>query len=168
MKIFAVTTIALFAMAQKTPVPTEPQIAGIVISANSESVENAVIAREKAKNTEVKMYALTVINEHRAANKAAGELAESLKISPEENETTRTIKQSTQKTRFKLKRLTGAAFDKAYINGEVELHQMMLDLIDQSLIPSAKNPDLKWLLKNDRPLVEAHLERAKELQSKLK
>lgn len=168
MKILFVVTIALMTMAQQTTLPTEPQITGIMISANAESLENARLAEEKTKNDEVRMYALKAINEHKAGKRVAGELAERLKITPEENETTRAIKRSTQKTRFKLKRLTGAYLDRAYINGEVELNQMMLDLIDRSLLPAAQTPDLKWMLKNDRPLVKANLERAKELQLKLK
>jgi putative membrane protein len=48
-------------------------------------------------------------------------------------------------------------FDKAYIDHEVEYHQQVIDAIDKTLIPSAKNEELKALLVKERPAFEAHL-----------
>lgn len=168
MKAIIVAFLALTAIAQQPPLPTQPQIAGIIISANSEQRENAQIAQDKAKNTPVKQFAMTVLNERKAANRQAGDLAERLHIKPEENETTRAIKKLTKKTRSKLKRLKGDAFDRAYINGEVELHQMLLDTMNNALIPGAQNRHLRSLLVNDRTLIEARLNQAREIQSKIK
>jgi putative membrane protein len=50
---------------------------------------------------------------------------------------------------------------------EVEYHQAVLDALDQTLIPSAQNAELKTLLQGVRPAIAAHLERAKQLQSTL-
>ena len=66
-----------------------------------------------------------------------------------------------------LSQLSGAAFDKAYIDHEVAYHQQVLDAIDKTLIPSAKNEQLKALLVKVRPAFVAHLEHAKHLQSGL-
>jgi putative membrane protein len=66
-----------------------------------------------------------------------------------------------------LKQLTGAAFDKAYVDHEVAYHQQVLDAVDKTLIPNAKNDELKALLIKVRPAFIAHLEHAKQLQSTL-
>jgi putative membrane protein len=66
-----------------------------------------------------------------------------------------------------LQGLTGADFDRAYIANEVALHQQVLDMIDQTLIPAAQNQDLKNLLTQVRPAVAAHLEHARQVQSGL-
>ena len=66
-----------------------------------------------------------------------------------------------------LKKLNGAAFDKAYIDHEVAYHQAVLDAIDKTLIPSAKNEELKGLIIKVRPAIAAHLDHAKMIQGKL-
>ncbi len=43
----------------------------------------------------------------------------------------------------------------------------MLDAVDKTLIPSAKNAELKALLVKVRPAFVAHLEHAKQIQSSL-
>ena len=67
-----------------------------------------------------------------------------------------------------LKSLTGAAFDKAYIDHEVAYHQAVLDALDKTLIPGASNAELKALLVKVRPAFVAHLEHAKTIQASLK
>jgi putative membrane protein len=64
--------------------------------------------------------------------------------------------------------LSGAAFDKAYIDNEVAYHQAVLDAVDKTLIPSASNAELKALLVKVRPAFVAHLEHAKAIQSSLR
>jgi putative membrane protein len=44
----------------------------------------------------------------------------------------------------------------------------VLDAIDHTLIPSAKNAELKALLVKVRPAFEAHLVHAKQIQSTLR
>jgi putative membrane protein len=63
--------------------------------------------------------------------------------------------------------MKGKAFDKAYVDQEVTYHQAVLDAIDKTLVPSAKNEELKSLIVKVRPAIAAHLEHAKHLQSQL-
>ena len=66
-----------------------------------------------------------------------------------------------------LKKLSGSAFDRAYVDHEVAYHQSVLDALDATLIPSAQNPELKALLVKVRPAFAAHLDHAKKLQGEL-
>ncbi len=43
----------------------------------------------------------------------------------------------------------------------------MLDAIDKTLIPNAKNAELKALIEKVRPAIAAHLEHAQHLKAKL-
>ena len=65
----------------------------------------------------------------------------------------------------RLEGLSGAAFDSAYVEREVAYHQAVLDALDQTLIPSATNAELRTLLEQARPAFVAHLEHARSLQS---
>ncbi len=68
----------------------------------------------------------------------------------------------------KLKRLKGAEFDKAYVDNEVTYHQSVIDALDKTLIPNAKNAQLEDTLVKTRPAFVAHLEHAKQIQQTLK
>jgi putative membrane protein len=94
-------------------------------------------------------------------------LAGRLGLTPEENPTSTQLKQGGEQSAVQLGGLSGAAFDRAYIDHEVEYHQTVLDAIDQTLIPNAQNADLRALLEQVRPAIAAHLEHAKRLQTEL-
>jgi len=66
-----------------------------------------------------------------------------------------------------LETLSGAAFDKAYIDHEVDYHEVVLNAMDATPIPSAKNAELKALLVKVRPAFVAHLDMAKQIQPEL-
>ena len=66
-----------------------------------------------------------------------------------------------------MRTLKGAEFDRAYIDNEVTYHQTVIDAMDKTLIPNARNAELKALLIKVRPAFAAHLEHAKMIQSSL-
>ena len=109
-----------------------------------------------------------MITDHTGVNKQAVELVTKLKVTPKDNPTSQSLKAGGDKNVANLKTLKGAAFDKAYIDHEVAYHQQVLDAVDKTLIPSAKNAELKALLVKVRPAFVAHLEHAKHIQSSLK
>ena len=88
-----------------------------------------------------------------------------LKVTPQDNPTSQSLKVGGDKNLAHLKTLTGAAFDKAYVDHEVAYHQQVIDALDKTLIPGATNGELKALLTKVRPAFVAHLEHAKQLQS---
>ena len=124
----------------------------------------------KARSTdaEVKKFAELMITDHTGVNKSATALVTKLKVTPADNPTSQSLKSGGDANLKTLKGLNGAAFDKAYIDHEVVYHQAVLDAVDKTLIPGAKNEELKALLVKVRPAFVAHLEHAKHLQSSLK
>jgi predicted outer membrane protein len=54
--------------------------------------------------------------------------------------------------------------DKNYIDYMVQSHQQVLDALDNRLIPFAWNPDLRSALEAMKPVVQRHLDRAREIQ----
>jgi putative membrane protein len=49
----------------------------------------------------------------------------------------------------------------------VVYHEQVLDAVDKTLIPNAKNEELKALIVKVRPAFVAHLEHAKHIQASL-
>lgn len=148
--------------------PSDPQITAIVVTANSVDVEAGKAAKKKTKNKEVKKFAEMMINDHTSVNKSAVELVTKLKVTPEENDTSRGLKKGGDENLANLKTLKGKVFDKAYVDHEVAYHQAVLEALDKTLIPSAQNAELKALLVKVRPAFVAHLEHAQHIQSMLK
>ena len=146
----------------------DAQIAAIVVTANQVDIDAGKLAASKSSTKEVKEFAQRMITDHAGVNKAATELVTRLKVKPEENPTSKGLKQTGDETLKRLNGLKGADFDRAYVDNEVTYHQTVLDALDKTLIPSAKNEELKALLVKVRPAFIAHLDHAKHLQSMLK
>jgi putative membrane protein len=147
--------------------PTDPQIAAIVVTANQVDIDAGNLAKSKAQSKEVREFAERMVTDHSGVNKSATELVTRLRVTPEPNDTSRSLSQGGEDNIAALKKLHGSAFDKAYVDHEVTYHQAVLDAVDDTLIPSAKNAELKALLVKVRPAFVAHLEHAKHLQSSL-
>lgn len=154
-----------FASAQG--LPTDPQIAAIVVTANTVDIDAGKLAEHKGHARAVRDFAKTMVTDHSGVNHAAVSLVKKLHVKPENNATADSLKQGGEQNIANLKTLKGAAFDKAYIDHEVTYHQAVLDAMDKALIPGAKNPELKALLVKVRPAFVSHLEHAKHIQSML-
>lgn len=146
---------------------SDAQIAAIVVAANQVDIDAGKLAEQKTKNKEVAGFAHTMVTDHTAVNKSAVDLVTKLKVSPEANDTSRSLKSGGDTNVAHLKTLTGAEFDKAYVDHEVAYHEQVIDALDKVLIPNASNAELKTLLEQVRPAFVAHLEHAKHLQSSL-
>lgn len=146
---------------------TDAQIAHIVVTANQIDIDAGKLAKTQSTNAEVKKFADTMVTDHTGVNKSATELVTKLKVTPEDNPTSQSLKKDADTNLKKLKGLSGAAFDKAYVDNEVAYHQAVIDALDKTLIPGAKNAELKALLVKVRPAFVSHLEHAKHLQSSL-
>jgi putative membrane protein len=164
-----VLPIALMApaLALAQPKPTDPQIAGIVVTANQIDIDAGKIAKARSGSKAVKDFAQQMITDHTAVNQQAGALAKKLGVKPEDSETTAALKKGAAENVASLKKLKGAAFDKAYVAHEAAYHQQVLDAIDKVLIPGAQNAELKDLITKVRPAIQAHLDHAKHLEASL-
>ena len=147
--------------------PTDPQIAAIVVTANQVDIDAGQLARDKSSNKEVQDFARLMVTDHTGVNKSASELVQKLKVTPEDNPTAQSLKKGGDENVAKLKGLSGKAFDKAYVDHEVAYHQAVIDALDKTLIPNAKNEELKALMVKVRPAFVAHLAHAKHLQAEL-
>jgi putative membrane protein len=170
MKISAIAFAGLLvgsAAVVSAQTPNDAQIASIVVTANQVDIDAGKLAESRAQNADVKAFGELMVKDHTGVNKAATDLVTKLKVTPEDNDTSKALKAGGEKNLAHLKTLKGAAFDKAYVDHEVTYHQQVLDALDKTLIPNAQNAELKALLVKTRPAFVAHLEHAKQLQSKL-
>jgi putative membrane protein len=161
------TTTPVESTTTTSATPTDAEIAATVVAANDTDIENGKLALSKTKNTDIKAFANEMIAAHTQLNQQGSALLKKLNVTPMDNPTSTSIKTGGEASRETLKGLSGGDFDKAYINAEVDLHQSVLDQLDNTLIPSAQNAELKTLLQQARPTISAHLDHAKQIKTKL-
>lgn len=164
----ALTLAATTAVAQeKAPDLSDPEVAHVAVTANSIDIDLAKFAQDRAVNKEVKQFAATMITDHGAVNKQAADLAARLHVTPADNAVSQSLQKGASEARASLEKLTGAAFDRGYIQREVGYHQAVLDALDKVLIPTTENAELKKLLVDVRPAIAAHLAHAKQIGTSL-
>jgi putative membrane protein len=148
--------------------PTDPQIAHIAYTAGNLDIEGAKQALKISKNKDIRAFAEGMVNDHTAVNKQALDLVKKLKVTPEDNDTSRTLAKAASNKRTELAKLKGAAFDRAYIENEVAYHETVNGALRSTLIPSASNPDLKSLLETGLELFRGHQQHAEQVASGLR
>jgi putative membrane protein len=153
--------------AAASPPPSDAEIAAIVVAANQVDIDAGKLAADRAQSADVRTLAQRMVTDHTGVNQQASALVEKLHVTPKSNATSESLARSGDQNLKKLRGLSGTAFDQAYVSNEVTYHQTVIDALDQTLIPNARNAELRNLLVKVRPAFVSHLEHAKHLQSKL-
>ena len=91
-----------------------------------------------------------------------------LKVTPEDNPTSQSLKKDADDKMAQYAKLNGAAFDKAYADNEVAYHKTVNGALESTLIPSAQNPELKSLLETGLKIFQGHQQHAEQLAGSLK
>jgi putative membrane protein len=146
---------------------SDPQIVGVVTAADQIDIDTAKLALKKTKNDQVKQFAQQMIDDHTKLQNSVNDLGKKLNVKPEPSATSKSLKTAAAAEMKKLQGLSGKAFDTEYINHEVAYHQQVLDAAGNVLIPNAQNAELKSALEGAAPLLQGHLDHAKQLQSSL-
>lgn len=148
--------------------PTDPQIAHINYTAGQLDIAAAKQAIGKTTAKNVKAFAEDMLRDHEAVNKQALDLVNKLKVKPEDNDTSKTLIKNADAKRTELAKLSGRAFDKAYIDNEVAYHKAVNSALETTLIPSASNAELKSLLQTGLKIFQGHEQHAEHVATELK
>jgi putative membrane protein len=109
-----------------------------------------------------------MVRDHEAVNDKALALVKKLKVTPEDNDTSRTLSKNAAAKLQELSKLKGAAFDKAYVDNEVAYHKAVDNALETLLIPSASNAELKGLLQTGLKIFQGHEQHAEHVAAELK
>jgi putative membrane protein len=138
--------------------------AGFVKDASQDGraeVALAELASQKASNADVKAFAAHLSTDHKKAN------ADLTTIAQAQHLTVPTAVASTAKeTQTRLSKLSGAAFDRAYIDEMVSAHRKAITLFDRAA-KNNKNADIKKFAAATLPTLQSHLDQALSLQKQL-
>lgn len=143
---------------------SEAQAAGFFEALNDGVVESARLALERSKNEDVRTFAQRMIDEHGTAKEKLDGLGVRTAVSDER----RRVLDKSKANMARLKRLQGAQFDRAYMAAEIEDHQMALEKIDRKIAPNAKSDDFGNFARDQRPVIESHLDEARRIHDRIK
>jgi putative membrane protein len=142
------------------------QILGVLQTVNLGEINDAQKAKAMARNAEVKAYAQEMIRDHhqgemgvKTAIKAVGTTATSA--------LSHRLATEDKATMARLAKMKGRAFDAAYVQAQVTMHQTVLNTIDTDLMPKASSPAVKDVLTKTRATVAEHLQKAQDLAKKV-
>jgi len=165
--IAAVTLLSSPVLAEGAKL-TDPQIAHIAYTAGNIDVAAAKQALTKAKNKDVKAFAEDMVRDHEAVNKQALDLVKKLNVTPQDNDTSKALSKAAADKLAELGKLSGAAYDKAYVANEVAYHKTVNGALETQLIPSASNAELKSLLQTGLKIFQGHQQHAEHVAAELK
>jgi putative membrane protein len=148
--------------------PTDPQIAHIAYTAGNIDIAAAKQALKMSKNAAVRSFAQEMVRDHTAVNNKALALVKKLHVTPEANSTSASLTKAANAELAKLSKLKGAAYDREYVKNEVGYHKTVNGALEKTLIPSAKNAELKSLLQTGLKLFQEHQAHAEQIAAKLK
>jgi putative membrane protein len=152
----------------KSPGPlSDAQITSVLEVANDGEADLGRLAQIKTQNPDVKAFADDMVAEHSEAKALATQAANDMKMKPAPYVKTNELKAAATKSRIKLQKLNGRDFDKAYMDSQIAMHKEVLRTIDDQLLPNVKSAQMKTMIQDQRPKIEAHLRRAEELRKKL-
>ena len=166
--IAAIFVCASGAFAQNTGKPTDPQIAHIAYTAGQLDIQAAQQALQESKNKDVIAFAKDMERDHKAVNDKALALVKKLNVTPEDNDTSKALTKQAADKRAELAKLSGAAFDKAYIDNEVAYHKTVNAALQNTLIPSASNQQLRDLLTTGLKIFQGHEQHAEHVAAEFK
>lgn len=152
-----VTTGITHAAARSTAdaLGTDAQIAAFAEAANAAELDRARFALGRVESVRVRSYARQVIADDAMADRAGVATRSKVRIV------------TARDVAARLGRTTGRAFDRDWIDLEVDEGERVLRLLDERLIPAARDDELRRVLAGMRTNVHAHWRRALDLQLEL-
>lgn len=154
--------------AAQTPKLSDAQIIGVMQAINRAEIRQAELAMARSADPQVLMTAEQLANEHREMSMRLARLAEGLGARPQPSDLSRKLEQMVQQATDRLRELSGAEFNRGYLQTQVLLHQTALDVVQQELIPAARSENLKRMLQVAAPHLHHHLQQAKMAQDSLR
>lgn len=146
---------------------TDANIEGVLIAADQITIQNAQLAQANSTNDAVKAFALQMVTDHTSVDVKIRELAGTIGIAAQASAVSGQITSEAYAKRGTLRGLSDGAFDRVYIQNEIVNQQAIMDLLDSTLIPRARNTDLEALLVSVRPSFVEHITHAKKVEAAL-
>ena len=141
--------------------PSSKQFLEKMAKGSQGEVQLAQMAESKASNQQVKDFAKKLEQDHTQLNQQMQSAFSQYGMSMPQPMT-----QQQQQLQSRLQNMSGSQFDHAFINAAVKEHTKDVQEVQHHL-QTAQNDQVKQLLQQALPVLQQHLQTAKQLQSQL-
>ena len=145
---------------------SDPNIVYVLDQANAADSARGRLAETKGTSTDVKNFGRLMVGEHHALRQQGQQLAKKLNVTPQAPPNDQSEAQAKTEMDSLNAMPKGKAWDKAYIDYELNYHQRLMQTATKAL-DAAQNQELKDLIKKAAPVVQKHIDHAKAAQQKL-
>lgn len=124
-------------------------------------VELGRLVQERATRPEVKQFGEMMVRDHQKAGAELKQIASkhNVQLDPSEH-------QEHNDLRERLSKLSGAEFDREYMEAMVDEHQEAVNEVENKA-QNADNPEIKQWASSTLPTLRQHLERARQIRENL-
>lgn len=136
----------------------------LVNDANNTVINSSRLALDRSHNSAVRSVAQRLINDHTRMNQLLAESG----VSARGNNITNSMAQSGRKTVSNLSTYSGAAFDRQFIDSQIQQHNWMISNLNNSLIPGARSKRLRDKFREIREMEHTHLRMLQDVQSDMR
>lgn len=144
----------------------DPTIVAIFDAANGADIETGNLAAKKGHSAEVRSFGAMLARDHKQVRGMGRDLAAKLHVTPTPPADNASAKKHAAAMK-RLRSLSGAAFDRAFLQHEVAFHKSVIDAVQTTLLPAIQNAELKALVVKVAPAFQAHMAAAQNLEQKL-
>ena len=146
---------------------SDAQIASIALTANAGEIEQNMVAEAKTNRASIAAFARDLVAMHTAAQQRETALFATVGLVPADNPTSAQLRDASSAIVARLRAASAADFDAIYIMSQIDVHSMVLNLIEQTLLPQASSDSVRIELTTMRNEVRAHLATATQLRDTL-
>jgi putative membrane protein len=145
----------------------DPTIVAIFDAANTYDIETGSLAATKGSTKTVRDFGAMLARDHRMVRQQDRDLAKSLGVTltPPANFALAKAHADAMKS---LRASSGKAFDRVYLQQEVDFHSAVIDAVTKTLLPAIQNAQVKDLVTKVAPAFVAHRDAAQNLLDKQK
>jgi putative membrane protein len=146
---------------------TDEEISNALMTANTQEMSMASLGKQMATNPKIKDFANKMFKEHARNNDKIIAWSKRKDKLPKETQSSEKMKFSAEDKMEELKEMIGAEFDKAFMKTQVDLHHEVLKKLDETLIPNARDIQLRTMLQHTRGKVADHLKESIKIQKSI-
>jgi putative membrane protein len=146
---------------------TDENIFALLDEANMADSAAGAIAATKGTASAVRDFGKRMMRDHHQLRAQGEALAKKLKITPAPPSDDPVMSAGQKHMDTLNSTAKGKDFDKAYIDGEVDIHKAVLDIATKAA-GQTKDAQLKNLIQKAAPVIQGHLDKAEAIQKSLK
>lgn len=148
------------------PALDDPTIATIFDAANTSDIETGELGATKGSTQAVRDFGAMLARDHKAVRQQGRDLTKKLGVTPTPPKDDKGAKDHAAIVK-RLNSLSGAEFDKAFLQNEVGYHDAVIQVVTKTLLPAIQNAELKELVTKVAPAFVAHRDAAKNMLDKM-